>query len=142
MREEHIRRSEFLANVVSQLYHHPEWLGDTLKAVTQGVTDSIEAQRRRTSEIHVGLLAALAMVDKKRMSAKTTNQYNGLVLRGLGDVESIKRYGSEFEREWAERLDTDQLTAAKNTITDLMKTHPQLAEWLSSSTQGSEHDVD
>lgn len=91
--DSYTQRMEFINLIIKNLSLHPDWLRDVLDAVFLGMKRNQEAMAIKLSNTHRAFLCALNLADKKRISPKTKEWLNDLIL------ENIKSRNSHCETE-------------------------------------------
>lgn len=94
MSDEETTRGRWAQTVARTLAEHPEWVGDTIKAITAGITASNERLLDRVSDVSQGLLEAL-------ITRPGTKRRRGAVI--VKAIESSQYAGTAWAQKMIER---------------------------------------
>ena len=78
-----MNRNKFAAFVRTAIAAHPEWLSDCLLSVSAGAQDAISAVEQRRAQADSGMLAALALVQAKRLTPDAKKALTDVVRRAI-----------------------------------------------------------
>lgn len=95
------QRLKFIRMIVSSLEENPEWLNDTLNAISSGMDRALRNANERQAQYDLAFRCALSLADPRRLNQDTKDLLNQKIAEIIGEPtcgvekEFIKRIANE-----------------------------------------------